>query len=77
VLAVPMMRERPIQMIVIGFLLIFLPWTYFFLLTAHIIVLNNSVLSLISLMAAYAASVAGLLLGIIGAASYFNIKRKK
>jgi hypothetical protein len=72
-----MMNERPIRLIVIGFLMIFLPWIYFLLITSHIIVLNNSVLSLLSLMAAYAASVAGLLMGIIGAASYFNLRRKK
>jgi membrane associated rhomboid family serine protease len=72
-----MNQERPVRTIVIGFLLIFLPWIYFFLATSRIIVLPNTALSVISYLVAYAASVAGLLLGIIGAASYYKIKRKK
>jgi len=72
-----MMRERPIQLIVLGFFLIFVPWIYFLLLTTHILVLSNTVLSLVSLLLAYGASVAGLFLGIIGAATYVSLRKKK
>jgi hypothetical protein len=72
-----MMNERPVRLIVIGFLMIFLPWIYFLLLTSRIIVLSNSVLSLLSLLLAYGVTVGGLLMGIVGAASYFNLRRKK
>jgi hypothetical protein len=72
-----MMRERPIQLILAGFLMVFLPWVYYLLLVSNIIVIKNDTLGFILLFLGFAAGVAGLFMGIIGAASYYSIKRKK
>ena len=72
-----MMRERPIQLILAGFLMVFLPWVYYLLLVSNIIVIKNDTLAFILLFLGFSAGVAGLLMGIIGAASYYSIKRKK
>jgi hypothetical protein len=77
VLAVPVMRNRPVQLIMIGFFMIFLPWLYYLLLVSNIIVIKNSTLGFILLFVGFTAGVAGLFLGIIGTASYYSLKRKK
>jgi len=71
------MRDRPVQLIMIGFLMILLPWVYYLLLVSNIIVIQNDTLGFILLFVGFASGVAGLFMGIIGAASYYSIKRKK
>jgi hypothetical protein len=72
-----MLRSGPVQLIIIGFFMILIPWVYDLLLVSHIIVISNGTLGLILLFVGFAAGVAGLFMGIIGTASYYSIKRKK
>jgi hypothetical protein len=67
-----MIRERPVQLILAGFVLVLIAWIVPFLMVLNIIPSTFLLDFLI-----YAAGVAGLFMGIIGAASYYSMKRKK
>ncbi len=65
------MRNRPIQMIVIGFVLVLLGAVFPFLMVMQIIQ-STFLLNFLS----YAASISGLFLGILGAASFVRLNKK-
>jgi hypothetical protein len=71
-LAIPMMRARPIQLIVVGFILVMLAWVLPFLMLLHVIP-STFALDFFS----YAAGLVGLFMGIIGAASYYSIHKRR
>jgi len=67
-----MMREWPVRLIVIGFFLVLAGWVLPFLMVLHYIP-STFFLDFLT----YAMGVAGLFMGIIGAASYYKLKKKK
>ena len=67
-----MLRLTPLQMILVGFLLVVLGWVLPFLMVMGMIK-TGFLLSFLS----YGASVAGLFVGFIGAAMYVRTKRKR
>ena len=67
-----MLRLTPLQMILVGFLLVLIGWILPFLMVMRIIE-AGFFLSFLS----YLASVAGLFVGFIGAAMYVGTKRKR
>jgi hypothetical protein len=71
-LALPMIRLQPWKIILIGFLLVLLGFLIPFLMVIDIIE-ANLLLSFLS----HGASVAGLFLGLIGAASYVRLGKRK
>jgi hypothetical protein len=66
-----MKNERPILLIMVGFLLVLAGWGLPFLMVMHIIP-STFFLNFF----AYAAGLAGLLMGMIGSAMYFRGRRK-
>ena len=66
-----MKNERPILLILVGFLLVLAGWVLPFLMVMHIIP-STFFLNFF----AYAAGLAGLLMGMIGSAMYFRGRRK-
>jgi hypothetical protein len=66
-----MKNERPILLILVGFLLVLTGWVLPFLMVMHII-RSTFFLNFF----AYAAGLAGLLMGMIGSAMYFRGRRK-
>jgi hypothetical protein len=66
-----MKNERPILLIMVGFLLVLAGWVLPFLMVMHIIP-STFFLNFF----AYAAGLAGLLMGMIGSAMYFRGRRK-
>ena len=71
-LALPMIRLQPWKIIVIGFLLVLLGFLIPLLMVINVIE-ANLFLSFLS----HGASVAGLFLGLIGAASYVRLGKRK
>jgi uncharacterized membrane protein len=66
-----MKNERPILLILVGFFLVLAGWVLPFLMVMHIIP-STFFLNFF----AYAAGLAGLLMGMIGSAMYFRGRRK-
>jgi hypothetical protein len=70
-LAVPMTRFPPIYMILIGVGLMVMGWVFPFLMVLRVL-RSSWTLNIFS----YVAQVAGLFLGVIGAAMYVKLKKK-
>ena len=65
------MRSRPIQLILIGFVLVLLGWVLPLLMVLRVVP-STFALNFLS----YAAGLSGLFLGIIDAASYIRLNKK-
>jgi hypothetical protein len=66
-----MMRSRPVQLILIGFVLVLLGWVFPLLMVLRVVP-SSFLLNFFS----YGASISGLFLGIIGASMYVRLNKK-